>query len=210
MFDSGISAKDLVAQLKDEADVAVPISNLSYIQWLNSLEQLIYTEIIQEQGKIEVKSGSRPYIEIDTLTVPSGESSIRFEDVYAVYVDFGIHYDVMPQLIKSTLASGNVFYNVYYKDGNNIGYRLKEPPNGFTIIYIVRPALKTVTSNDVIDSGNVMLPVEFIDLAKAKLRGEAYKLANEDALAAKWLNDYNVLLENFKTWMAAKQSNFGM
>ena len=55
-----------------------------------------------------------------------------------------------------------------------------------------------------------MLPVEFIDLVKAKLRGEAYKLANEDNHAAKWLNDYNTLLETFKAWIADKSANFGM
>lgn len=203
MFDSGISAKDLVTQLKDEVDIAVPIPNLTYIQWLNSLEQLVYTEIIQEQGKIELKPVPPPSIGIDALSVPSGENAIRFEDIYSVYAD-------NKQLIKSTLMSGNVFRDAYYKDGNDLGYALNEPPNRFTIIYIVRPALKTVDSNDVINSGNVMLPIEFIDFVKAKLRGEAYKLANEDALAAKWLNDYNVLLENFKAWIAAKQSNFGM
>ena len=55
-----------------------------------------------------------------------------------------------------------------------------------------------------------MLPPELIDLAKAKLRGEAYKLANEDGLAAKWLNDYNVLLETFKVWIQSKAPAFGI
>ena len=44
---------------------------------------------------------------------------------------------------------------------------------------------------------NVMVPVEFIDLVKAKLRGEAY-VCQRGSLVAKWLNDYNVLLETFK------------
>ena len=60
------------------------------------------------------------------------------------------------------------------------------------------------------DTDNVMVPLEFIDLVKAKLRGEAYKLANEDVLSAKWLNDYNILLENFKMWISEKNSNFGI
>lgn len=203
MFNSGISAKDLVAQLKNEVDVAIPISNASYVSWLNSLEQLLYTELIQEQGKIELDGVSSGVIGIDTLNVPNDENAVRFEDIHAVYAD-------QTQLIESTVASGVIFPDTYYKIQNNIGLNLKNQAEKLKIIYFVRPALKTVDTNDNISSENVMLPVEFIDLAKAKLRGEAYKVANEDSIAAKWLNDYNVLLETFKAWISGKQSEFGM
>jgi len=73
------------------------------------------------------------------------------------------------------------------------------------IVYLVRPIVKTTAV-----SGNVMVPYEFIDLITAKLRGEAYKLCNEDAVAAKWLNDYNALLESFKQWLAIRQAKLGM
>ena len=203
MFNSGISAKDLVAQLKNEVDVAIPISNASYVSWLNSLEQLLYTELIQEQGKIELDSVSSGVVGIDTLNVPNDENAVRFEDIHAVYAD-------QTQLIESTVASGVIFPDTYYKIQNNIGLNLKKQAEKLKIIYFVRPALKTVDTNDNISSENVMLPVEFIDLAKAKLRGEAYKVANEDSIAAKWINDYNVLLETFKAWISGKQSEFGM
>jgi hypothetical protein len=71
----------------------------------------------------------------------------------------------------------------------------------------VKPELKTISNYA---SKYVMLPIEFIDLIKAKLRGEAYKYANEDNLAAKWLNDYNVLVETFKAWLSNKQPEFGI
>ena len=54
-----------------------------------------------------------------------------------------------------------------------------------------------------------MVPYEFIDIIKAKLRGEAYKLANEDALAAKWLQDYNAQLQDFAAWVQDKAAVFG-
>lgn len=200
MFDSKINVQDLIKQLNDEADVALPIPDESYILWLNALEQLLYSEFIQEYGKIELDSISDEIVSIDTLKVPNGENGIRFEDIHAVYAD-------EKQLIESTVASGVIFPDTYYKIQNNIGLNLKQIPDKLTIIYVVRPELKTA---DNISSKNVMVPVEFIDLVKAKLRGEAYKIANEDSIAAKWLNDYNFLLENFKSWISSKQSKFGL
>lgn len=200
MFDSGVIVSDLIEQIKDEADISISIPTASYVLWLNALEQLLYTELIQEQGEIELDSVSSGVISIDTLNVPNGENAIRFEDIHAVYAD-------QTQLIESTVASGVIFPDTYYKIQNNIGLNLKKQAEKLKIIYFVRPALKT---EDNISTEYVMLPVEFIDLAKAKLRGEAYKVANEDSIAAKWINDYNVLLETFKAWISGKQSEFGM
>lgn len=200
MFNSGVIVSDLIEQIKDEADISIPIPTASYVLWLNALEQLLYTELIQEQGKIELDGILSGVISIDTLNVPNGENAVRFEDIHAIYAD-------QTQLIESTVASGVIFPDTYYKIGNDIGVNLKNEPEKIKIIYFVKPELKT-TAN--ISTKNVMIPVEFIDLAKAKLRGEAYKVANEDSIAAKWINDYNILLETFKAWLSGKQPEFGM
>lgn len=200
MFDSGIKASALIEQIENEADIAIPIAKENYVSWLNALEQLLYTEIIQEQGKIELDGVKGSVIGIDTLNVPNGENAVRFEDIHAIYAD-------QTQLIESTVASGVIFPDTYYKIGNDIGVNLKREPEKVKIIYFVKPELKTT---DNISTKNVMIPVEFIDLVKAKLRGEAYKVANEDSIAAKWINDYNILLETFKAWISEKQPEFGM
>ena len=204
MFDSGISVKNLVEELKNEVDVALDIPNATYVTWLNSLQQLLYTEVIKEQNVV-----SYPFSGEGQGVLPTGENSgIRFEDIVALYV-YGV------QMIKSTPASGTIFPNTYYKK-NNLTYFNTEPkPEGWqgddlTIVFIEKPDQINVGSDDVIGEGNVMLPIEFIDLAKAKLRGEAYKLANEFDYAANWLNDYNILLEAFKVWIADKSPTFGM
>ena len=363
MFDSGITAADLIAEIESEADIAPDIEKSSYIQWLNSVEQLLYSEIIKEQKrhkldltrflidlaathpglklnlwplfesqqigdcvldvsedgthiiridsasgttgspvtftkKITLRQGAytlsdnaqeytggmpatlkRVYItnastgavlaglafqatpnagvtfelEEDTevvlhirvleyhdygvtgrpmwpqlepgstrtpgivkpvraaltenipaivcsLPTNQNEAPVRFEDIYAVYAD-------NTQLIKSTLASGIVFSDTYFKDENKLGLHFSKIPAELTIVYTVRPVLKTAKN---ISVEKVKVPAEFIDLVKAKLRGEAYKLANEDSLAAKWLNDYNVLLETFREWVRSKDSVFGL
>ena len=202
MFDSGISLKELVANLKEEVDVAIPIPNKSYALWANSLEHLLYTEIIKEQNEIKVNAQGGT-IDIEKLDVSGTESPIRFEDVHAVYAD-------STQLILSTVASGIIFPNSFYKKGNKIGVNVEFEPETYRIVYFAKPAVKTVDEKDVISAGNVMLPLEFIELIKSKLRGEAYRIANEDNMAANWLNNYNVLLENFKAWIAQKSVPLGM
>ena len=204
MFDSGISVVNLIEELKNtEVDIALEIPDKTYAEWIDSLHQLLYTEVIKEQKKVTITGIMQSPIKISAIGVDSKENTPRFEDIHAIYAD-----DV--QLIKSTVTSGVVFPNTFYKDNNDIGYNTKKVPAKITIVYIVKPALIPISTSGKVNEANVMVPIEFIDLVKAKLRGEAYKLANEDNIAAKWLNDYNILLETFKAWIAEKTSNFGM
>ena len=196
MFDSGKTVSDLITEIKDEADIALEIPDATYIGWLNELEQLCYTEIIKEQREIDINNPTSP-ISVKDLIVSEDEAPIRFEDVYTIYADY-------VQLSKTTLASGYVFPDTFFKSNNDIGFNFDGLIRDMKIIYFAKPKVKTSAD------GKVMLPIEFMYMVKAKLRGEAYKLVNEDALASKWLNDYNVAIENFKTWCSNKSSQFGM
>ena len=209
MFDSGISVKNLVEELTTEVDIALEIPDKTYAEWLNSLQQLLYSEIIREQRKKTIENPASNVISMP-LEVGTDENRPCFEDIYTIYVG-------KKQLTKTTLASGAIFADTFCKANNDLWINTLSPLETVEIIYFVKPALVTCNTHknikEVDDNGNpinVMVPVEFIDLVKAKLRGEAYKLANEDSIAAKWLSDYNVLLETFKAWMAEKSSNFGM
>ena len=205
MFDSGISVKNLIEELKNtEVDIALDIPNSTYVEWLNSLQQLVYRELIKEQKLSDfVDLSTSNTIKMQDIPISEGENTPRYEDIHAVYAD-----DV--QLIKSTFASGFIFPNTYFKNNNDLCYSTSFVPKKLTIVHFVKPALITVDEKDVVDDSKVMLPIEFIELAKSKLRGEAYKLANEDNIAAKWLNDYNVYLETFKAWITDKSSTFGL
>ncbi len=210
MFDSGISVKNLIKELKEtEVDIALDIPTATYVSWLNSLQQLLYSEIIKEKRRFELSEWENGKISISSIQIGNDEIRPRFEDIYAIYVK---RDGYERQLIKTNFASGTIFPDSFYKDGNDIGINVGDGTNSITIIYNVRPKLVEVDENDELIDENVtvMLPIEFIDLAKSKLRGEAYKLANEDGIAAKWLNDYNVHVETFKNWLAGKATNFGI
>ena len=199
MFDSGISAAELIKSVKEEADIAPDIPDKTFLLWLTALEQLLYSEIIKEQKEIILNPVPKSPITTETLSSKQkGESPVRYEDIHTIYADDR-------QLIRSTLTSGVILQDTFFKERNGIGYHVRAVPNTLRILYFVRPDVKTEGTG-----GNVMVPAEFLDLVRAKLRGEAYKLANEDGQAAKWMNDYNILLETFKAWIAAKEPNFGM
>ena len=117
MFDGKISAADLITDIISEADVAYPVSERSYVGWLNATEQLIYSEIIKEQREICLKGEDieKNVIKLSNISVPAGEDNIRFEDIYTVYVG-------SKQLIKTTLTSGKLFDDTYYKSAENLGF----------------------------------------------------------------------------------------
>ena len=199
MFDSGIKVRDLINQINLETDIALDIPDESYVLWLNSLQQLLYTEIVKEQKKTNAKEFLEDgRVDLSKLS-ETGENEPRFEDIHAVYADD-------TQLIKSTVASGVIFSNTYYKIDGRLGINATVN-NKLTVVYFVKPEM--INPKDIGES-TVMLPIEFVDIAKAKLRGEAYKVANEDGLAAKWLNDYNILLETFRAWVLDKSATFGL
>lgn len=204
MFNSGITVSELIENIRAEADISYDIPDESYILWLTSLEQLLYKEVIKEQGEQVFNINGVEFngeLDLTNLALPEGEDGIRFEDIHAVYSDD-------TQLIKSTLASGVLFPDTYYQISGGVGLNLQNTtPDKIRIIYFVRPRIKTEENKE---ADHVMLPIEFLDLAKAKLRAEAYKIANEDNLAAKWLNDYNMLVETFKTWVERERAEFGL
>ena len=130
-----------------------------------------------------------------------------YENICAVYVG-------NTQLIESTLASANIFKDAYYKSENALNIvSSSEEYQSVKIIYYVMPELKKIVPKDgepEFVEGEVMVPIEFIELVKAKLKASLYRIANEDELCAKWTALYNVKLEEFKIWVEQKRPRFGI
>lgn len=203
MYDSGITAASLVADILTEADISIEIPNNTWCRWINAVEQILYTDIIRETRKVTLASPVSPIALSSAITPAAGEGSVIFEDIAKVYADGH-------ELIKASEISGyTIDKNMYWKSGGDLGYKVIGNTSGssLVILYYVRPALKTVSGGAI--TGNILLPTEFVELVAADLRGEAYKLANEDSLSGKWINDYNSYVEAFKTWVSKHNSVYG-
>lgn len=202
MFDSGISVKSFIQDIKSEADIAPDITDAKYISWINALEQVLYSDIIREQRKvdIEVLNSEGEYINKVPIETDENEADVRFEDIISVFKGD-------TQLIKTSLLSGGIFNDCWFNNGGVlwVNTTFKNEDDTITVFYHVRPAEKSSANEEVIN-----LPAEFMDLMYSYVRAEAYKYANEDALSAKWQAEYNARLEIFKAWVDARRPSFGM
>lgn len=196
MFESSIKASTIVAEIMAEADIAPDIPDESFYTWIDEAEQLLYSEIIKEIWESKLENAVSP-VAFDGLKADNSADTPRFEDVYAVYAG-------KTQLMHVTPVGGNTFPNTYWKENVKIGFKT-DGDNTLRIFYFVRPRLKINNTED-----TVKLPPEWVCIIRAKLRGEAFKLVNEDNAAAKWLNDYNVLIEQFKQYMGRRQDTVGV
>ena len=202
MFDSGISVESFIEDIKSEADIAPDITDTKYISWINALEQVLYSDIIREQRKVDIEEPDSEGEYINKVEIKKGknEADVRFEDIISVFKG-------ETQLIKTSLLSGGIFDDCWFNNGGvlwvNTTFK-NEDKKIITVFYHVRPAEKSG------DGESIMLPAEFMDLMYSYVRAEAYKYANEDALSAKWQAEYNARLEIFKAWIDARRPSFGM
>lgn len=200
MYDSEVTTADFINGIKDEIDIASVVPDTAFVRWLNTVEQTVYTELIREMRLVHMavdyhNGDDTPSFYLSDITPDYDEGEVIFDDIVKAYVD-GIELD------RVSLISGTAFDNIgmYYKNGDRVMVKTLVPATEASVIYVVRPVKKAIENGELPDV-TVKLPAEWLEIAASRLRGEAYKLANDDNLAAKWLNDYNLYLEQFKVWL---------
>lgn len=198
MYNSGVTIADIITELSGEVDIAGSIPDSAYIRWVNSLEQLLYTDVLGFFAVHDVTLSDGGFA-LSALTPGTGEDAARYDDIVKVYGD-GREY-VRAGVISSVIFDGDK--SIYWQDGDKVRVSPIVEPDTVTVVRRVRPAKKTATT------GVVMLPYEWLELLLSKLRGEAYKIANDDGQAAKWLNDYNTQLSSFSEWANKRQERYG-
>ena len=200
MYDSEVTTADFINGIKDEIDIASVVPDSAFVRWLNTVEQTVYTELIREMRLVHMvvdchDGDDTPSFYLSDITPEYDEGEVIFDDIVKAYVD-GIELD------RVSLISGTAFDNIgmYYKNGDRVMVKTLVPATEVSVIYVVRPVKKAIENGELPDE-TVKLPAEWLEIAASRLRGEAYKLVNDDNLSAKWLNDYNTCLEQFKVWL---------
>lgn len=201
IYDAGITNASLITDIKAEADISVTIPDSVYIRHLNALYQFIYREYIVSEAGEEVPADESGAFTLADLTPAADEDDVVFDDIMHVYLVDDDYYELLKTTHTNSLTCG---VPCYYRD-NNDEIAIANVDADVSDYYVVRqprPAFIETAA----DANNVPLPYEFVQLAVAKLLGEVYKVANDDVLSAKWLNEYNSILEDFKVWLSTRSA----
>lgn len=202
MYDSGIKCSDYIDSVIAETDISAVIPTASWYRWLSVVEQFLYTEVINECvfADMQYSGITDGRVTLSSLTVPSGCAAVTYDDIVSVLAD-GRELERSGAKGMTDFADKDLYYTDY---SGVLILNPTETPYEIRIIYRLKPLAKAQNS-----TANVMIPIEFIDMAGARMRGEAYKIANEDGLAGKWLADYNTQLESFKIWAQKRNERYG-
>lgn len=198
MFKSGMTAAELFALLREDVDIALSVGEDFLLTWLTALQQMLYSELILEQRFTEIED-SGDAILFTELAHADDEAVPEARDIVAVFAD-----GVEAQRVSGGV--GRILHGerpAWYDGGSGICMMLPSKPETVRVAHVVRPAAAGLDSD-------LLVPPEFIPMVMSRLRGEMYRIANEDGLASKWLMDYNTELETFKVWCASHGRKYGM
>ena len=203
MYHSGFFASDIIETVRSETNDNSSVSEVYFCNWINGVEQLLYSDVIKEQRFCEISFKDR--IEFGELPIEAAcEDVPRFDDIKHIY---GITADGKKVEFEYATAE-SVFRGVqrdnsYYFNGHTIHISAKGYDK-LIVLWVARPCPKRVMGGKIL--GSIMLPPEFIEMVYCKLRTEKYRLTNDDALCAKWAEEYNYHLLNFKNFIEARRS----
>lgn len=203
MFYSSVSANILARDIESELNIAPHFPASTFAGIINSVEQLLYSEIIREiKGGGSYKICADGVIDLSKIPVGEDEDNVKCTDVTRIRLyTVGIYTDLVRLDADEAEINGyNHFYTVMSPDKVLVNKSYVD----FTVFYIVRPKPKTVYGDSLIPD-RIYLPDEFIPLLSARIRGELCKLIGDDNQAAKWLNDYNTYLDDFTLFINGRK-----
>ena len=190
IYESDVTASRLITSVSDDIKVFPAISMSNYIGWYNDVVQSIYKSIIKPCTLITVAAAKET--ELSGIDIP--DNSVFPEGAQMYLTKNGIRR----KLLRVDNERDLVFRDSVYIGDEEIKISSDDITDAKLIIEVLTPP--PIITEDNASGAMVPFPIEYHDMIKARLKGEAFKLCNQDSTAAKWLNDFNAALEDFKAF----------
>ena len=200
MMHASLTAASLFDDVLEAMGLFSPPPRSFFRDVLNECLTRLYTELVCE-SHTQTLSVNGQYLPYESLHSPTG-TPVRREDILAVYADERQARHLRADL--HGLASDAEKENFFATDEGGVCLAL--PAATLRVRFLLRPPLCTEENEA---SYAIPLYAEFMPLLRARLLGEGYKEAGEDALAAKWLAEYNHALDGFAAYLATRKVKEG-
>lgn len=208
MFDSGYPANLIAEEVEKETNLAFPVTKEAYCGWINLCEQLLYSDIVcEERASVVPFAYSLKLFQMqDDLC---DEDVPRSSDIHGVFFKNAdgvreCEHTPLTKLLRGVCAS-----YAWSACGDDIQIAVpKEAAKKDATLLVIRyarPIPKRTIGDKIM--GTIALPAEFLELMRCRLRGEKYRLMNEDTMCAKWINEYNYHVEAFKAFIESRRAH---
>lgn len=193
MFTSTTDVRTLLDETISEMGLYEEIPRATYRRVLNETIGRLYGEVVREEREVLCSPDVDGAVAISSVSLPSDNAPLREEDILGIHKGSQVIHYLPPSHFHLVSSEDGNFYTV--KD-QSIRFTPTFTEHGMRVIYLCRP--KPYSESD--EGRMLPIPDEYLSLLRAKLRGEIFKLANEDSLAAKWLGEYNAALPAFAAY----------
>ena len=197
MLTARTTARTLIDGVMGDMGLYTKFERAVYREILNETIARLYNEVIEEIAEARGVSVDGALI-LSDIPVPKDVAPIREADVLGVRKGDTHFRRVSPKLFGFLDSEDGSFYALQEE---KIRLTPTWTTHGLFVTYRVRPLPFTKDNEE----RALPVPDEYVSLLRAKIRGEIYKLANEDELAAKWLGEYNLTLASFAAFCAARR-----
>lgn len=197
MFTSHLRIREFLDGLTADMGLYNDRDRAFYRERMNEALSFLYAAVIREraEGKTTPLGG---LIACEDIPTPDGTAAVQPSDVLAVYCGSHQLRYLPPENLHAADGMRCCFYTVT-EDGILLSHTDTVQP--LRVIFTIRPPQYGAESEETF----VPMPEEFLPLLAAKIRGDVYRAAGEDELAAKWLSVYNALLSDFYDYLAARR-----
>lgn len=195
MMQSTTTAASLIDEVIEGMGLFAPPPRAFFRNTMNECMTRLYTELVREAG-VQTLAVAGAFLPFTSILSPTGVP-VQREDILAVYADGHQARVLRSDLFDLTVSDKRNFFAL-----DDMGIMLAFPARILRVRYLLRPPLCTAQNED---SYLIPLSPEFMPLLRARLLGEGYKAANEDALAAKWLSEYNQALDGFAAYLETRK-----
>ena len=193
MFDSGISVKSFLSQIKNACDISYEVTDEELLYFYNSAIAFIYRDYIRSVLGADITVGENG----------ATECPVNYENIKTV------RFEGTPDLEKVSRYFASITQRPVWcpsaSDPKTIEIsNVMQGEEGKVYYYYVPEAVTSVSDT----TTTVPLPYDFCSLIRDKVAAEIYNISNDDALSAKYFGFYNTKLDDFRMWLARNKGAF--